>query len=194
MIFPYIGGEEVNTSPTHAHHRYVINFGDMTRERGSRSWPELMAIVEDEGQAGARRSREARQHEREAIGGSIAEPTPELYAAIARVSSGCWSICARQPQSRVCVSCPADRVFAHSRSSFSLSRPSVCLLRSPVSPPRDLGAVLRSSMKDDLRYTPSDCFETFPFPEDWETEPASKPPARPTTSSAPHSWCETTRA
>ena len=24
-------------------------------------------------------------------------------------------------------------------------------------------------MKDDLRYTPSDCFETFPFPEDWET-------------------------
>ena len=26
---------------------------------------------------------------------------------------------------------------------------------------------LASSMKDDLRYTPSDCFETFPFPEDW---------------------------
>src|SRR5262249_45927836 len=31
-IFPYIGGEEVNDSPTHAHHRYVINFGDMTEE------------------------------------------------------------------------------------------------------------------------------------------------------------------
>ena len=27
-------------------------------------------------------------------------------------------------------------------------------------------------MKDDLRYTPSDCFETFPFPENWETHPA----------------------
>ena len=24
-------------------------------------------------------------------------------------------------------------------------------------------------MKDDLRYTISDCFETFPFPRDWET-------------------------
>jgi hypothetical protein len=23
-------------------------------------------------------------------------------------------------------------------------------------------------MKDDMRYTPSDCFETFPFPEHWE--------------------------
>ena len=26
-------------------------------------------------------------------------------------------------------------------------------------------------MKDDLRYTPSDCFETFPFPDGWETHP-----------------------
>ena len=26
-------------------------------------------------------------------------------------------------------------------------------------------------MKDDLRYTPSDCFETFPFPDAWNTDP-----------------------
>ena len=26
-------------------------------------------------------------------------------------------------------------------------------------------------MKDDLRYTPSDCFETFPFPEKFEAHP-----------------------
>ena len=26
-------------------------------------------------------------------------------------------------------------------------------------------------MKDDLRYTPTDCFETFPFPKDFETLP-----------------------
>ena len=26
-------------------------------------------------------------------------------------------------------------------------------------------------MKDDLRYTPSDCFETFPFPDDWGNHP-----------------------
>ena len=29
-----------------------------------------------------------------------------------------------------------------------------------------------SSMKDDLRYTPSDCFETFPFPPNWQSNPA----------------------
>lgn len=32
-IFPYIGGEEVSDSPTHAHHRYVINFEDFPRVR-----------------------------------------------------------------------------------------------------------------------------------------------------------------
>ena len=26
-------------------------------------------------------------------------------------------------------------------------------------------------MKDALRYTPSDCFETFPFPDSWESHP-----------------------
>ncbi len=33
VIFPYIGGQEVNTSPTHAHHRYVINFRDFPLRR-----------------------------------------------------------------------------------------------------------------------------------------------------------------
>ena len=32
-IFPYIGGEEINDSSTHAHIRYVINFGDFPLRR-----------------------------------------------------------------------------------------------------------------------------------------------------------------
>lgn len=27
-------------------------------------------------------------------------------------------------------------------------------------------------MKDDMNYSPSDCFETFPFPAGWKTDPA----------------------
>ena len=46
VIFPYIGGEEVNTNPTHAHHRYVINFGERSEEECRHNWPELMTIVE----------------------------------------------------------------------------------------------------------------------------------------------------
>ena len=40
VIFPYIGGKEVNTSPTQAYHRYVINFDNfpLRREDSNVSW------------------------------------------------------------------------------------------------------------------------------------------------------------
>ena len=47
VIFPYIGGDEVINSPTHAHHRYVINFGERSEEECRARWPQLMAIVEE---------------------------------------------------------------------------------------------------------------------------------------------------
>src|SRR5690242_19836706 len=46
VIFPYIGGDEVNTSPAQIHHRYVINFGEHSEEECRQRWPALMAIVE----------------------------------------------------------------------------------------------------------------------------------------------------
>ena len=45
-IFPYIGGSEVNSSPTHAYHRYVIDFSDRSEEKAWQ-WPDLMQIVKD---------------------------------------------------------------------------------------------------------------------------------------------------
>ena len=39
VILPYIGGQEVNTSPYHRHHRYVINFRDWPLNRqAAGSW------------------------------------------------------------------------------------------------------------------------------------------------------------
>jgi hypothetical protein len=42
-IFPYIGGEEINTDPRHAHHRYVIDFADfpLWREAIEKTWAEM---------------------------------------------------------------------------------------------------------------------------------------------------------
>ncbi len=45
-IFPYIGGEEVNSSATHAHHRYVINFFDISEDKAW-EYPDLMQIVKN---------------------------------------------------------------------------------------------------------------------------------------------------
>jgi hypothetical protein len=44
-IFPFIGGEDLNDSPTQSSDRYVIDFGSLTEEE-ARRWPGLMAIVE----------------------------------------------------------------------------------------------------------------------------------------------------
>ena len=46
VIFPYIGGGEVNSSPTHSHHRYVINFGVRSEDECRKQWPDLLKIVE----------------------------------------------------------------------------------------------------------------------------------------------------
>ena len=43
VILPYIGGEEVNTNPTHAHHRYVIHFRNYPlcrKDMGKTRWQE----------------------------------------------------------------------------------------------------------------------------------------------------------
>ena len=47
VISPYIGGEELNDSPTQAHHRFVINFFDRGEDECRSRWPELMAIIEE---------------------------------------------------------------------------------------------------------------------------------------------------
>jgi hypothetical protein len=45
-----------------------------------------------------------------------------------------------------------------------------CILHSTIH--IEWALFMGSSMKDDPVYTPSDCFETFPFPKDFETNPA----------------------
>jgi hypothetical protein len=58
-------------------------------------------------------------------------------------------------------------VFAHTLNVFPLeSHSAFCALQSR---PHEVWArFFGSSLEDRLRYTPSDCFETFPFPEEWQ--------------------------
>ena len=65
---------------------------------------------------------------------------------------------------------PNGLVFAESLIIFPLdTHAAFCALQSR---PHEIWArFFGSSMKDDLRYTPSDVFETFPFPRKWTTDP-----------------------
>lgn len=166
VIVPYIGGEEVNTSPTHAHHRYVINFGERSEEECRRRWPELMGIVEE-------RVKPVRMTDnrevRKKYWWRFGETTPALFAAIA----GHERVLVISQTSRTVAFAflPGRMVYSHKLIVFPFEQ--YARFASLQSRPHELWArFFGSTMKDDAVYTPSDCFETFPFPENWETHPA----------------------
>ena len=196
-IYPYIGGEEVNTSPTHAHHRYVINFHDypLRREdlgeswvgagrdqrrewlrRGivpldypepvAADWPELLETVEErvrpERQKLGDNGDARRRKEKWWLWGRY---TPALFGAVAGLER--VLALSRVGQQAALAFLPTAMVYAESTVVFPFSSyAAFCVLQSG---PHEIWArFFASSLEERLRYTPSDCFETFPFPEAWE--------------------------
>ena len=201
VIFPYIGGEEVNTSPTHAHHRYVVNFQDYPLRRAdlgadwldaddnmrrdwlrigivpldypdpvAADWPDLLAIVKEsvkpertkltKNPIGRKRAKFWWQY------GSFSK---EMYNDIAEMEHILVISSVGQHAAFTFIS--AHTIYSHALIVFPLdTHAAFCALQSR---PHEIWTrFFGSSFKDDLRYTSSDCFETFPFPEGWETHPA----------------------
>jgi hypothetical protein len=160
-IFPYIGGEEVNTSPTHAPHRWVINFEDMTAVE-ARQWPDLMAIVQ--AKVKPQRMEDNRESYRR-YWWQYAEKRGELRAAV----NGLDRVLAtsRHAPNLAFAFLQAGAVFSEALVVFALpSHAAFSTLQSRV---HEVWArFFGSSMKDDLRYTPSDCFEAYPLPSGFE--------------------------
>ena len=166
VIFPYIGGEEVNTSPTHAHHRYVINFGERNEDECRRLWPNLLEIVEDRVRPERMKiNREVRRRRWWQFG----DRQPALYAEIRGLDR---VLVTPQTSNVQCLSfLPSRMVFGHTLVVFPFSSyAALSVLQSRIH--QIWSAFLGPTMKDDLRYTPSDCFETFPFPHRWDTDEA----------------------
>jgi hypothetical protein len=167
-IFPYIGGEEVNDSPTHAHHRYVINFGEMTEEE-ARRWPDLMRIVEmkvrpDRARLGGNRDAEIRK-KRWWLWGRY---TPALFDAIRSLER--VLVCGQTSKYRTMLFLKNGYVYDQKLIVFPLdSLPVLAVMQSRAH--EQWALFFGSSMKDDPVYTPSDCFDTFAFPPNFETAP-----------------------
>ena len=193
VIFPYIGGEEVNSSPTHSHHRYVINLRDLPLRRADQGatwrdadedtrrswlregivpldypepvaadWPEVLKIVDE-------RAKGTRASHSTAPWWQFERLRPELYACIKHFDRVLVTPQTSNAQAFAFV--PSEMAFAHTVLVFPLPDfTSFAVLQSRLH--MIWSALLGPTMKDDLRYTPSDCFETFPFPETWETHPA----------------------
>jgi hypothetical protein len=158
-IFPYLGGEEVNSHPTQDFDRYVINFSDMTLEEAGR-WPDLLAIVRDKVKA-----------EREQQGDKLAREhwwrftrtRSELYAALTLLDR--CLVTGIVSKHLMLSFQPTRRTYSHKLYVFPLERNGIfAALQSRI---HSIWTwLLSSTMKTDLNYSASDCFETFPFPTD----------------------------
>ena len=239
-IFPYISGAEVNTSPTHTHHRYAIDFHDYPLRRedlGGQTFvlrtsesPQLRETVSSHGALSDRHTanltkppgdrisswatatdEERRDWLREGIvpldyPDPVAADWPDLLAIVeqrvkpAREKLGTsaidrthktrwWQYANDRPQLRTAIVglkrvmvcaivsnkilftfLPTRMIFSHKLVVFPFQSSSAfCILQSNVH--EVWGRFFSSSMKDDINYSPSDCFETFPFPDSWEAQP-----------------------
>ena len=169
VVFPYIGGSEVNVSPTHSHHRFVINFGDRQMDYCQTSYPDLFHIVEEKVKAARLRSakRSKSSHaKRAAIWWQLYHQAHELYNTVHGLDR--VLVNSRVSQRLQFAFLAPKMVYSDSLNVYPLDTyAAFCALQSR--PHETWALFFGSSLEDRLRYTPSDCFETFPFPDNWET-------------------------
>ena len=197
-LSPYIGGEELNSHPTHSHHRYAINFRNYPLRRAqlelkwavaddeqrgvwlragvvpsdypasvAEDWPELLRVVEQNVKP-----------YREALGNSsvdrnhkhrwwnYANDRPLLRDAIGELER---VLANSQVSQRVQFAfLPSKMVYGHTLNVYPLD--TYAAFGTLQSSLHEIWAsFFASSLEERLRYTPSDCFETFPFLHGWET-------------------------
>ena len=189
VLFPYLNGQDLNSTATQAPSRWIINFFDWPLERtASGSWktaddkqklhwkrsgkvpvdypdpvasdyPDLLAIVRET----VRPQRMAQNREvRKRFWWRYAETAPKLYEAIRPL--GRVLVIALTSKTAAFAVMNKDIVFSHATGVFAFDNIAyLALLQSAVH--IEWAWNYASSMKGDLRYTPSDVFETFPFPE-----------------------------
>ena len=94
---------------------------------------------------------------------------PALYTAIEALAR-VLTICCSATKHVAFAFLPTGKVYANTLFVFPLDTyAAFCALQSR--PHETWARFFGSSLEDRLRYTPSDCFETFPLPEKWESRP-----------------------
>ncbi len=160
-IFPYIGGEEVNSHPQHLHNRHVINFGELTLQEAN-EWPDLIEVLKDKVKPGREKlagTKDAEKYKEKWW--LFGRSTPGLYKAISKLQK--VLVMGQTSKYRVLTFMPTNYVFDQKLIVFAFDDfASLCLLQSRF---HEVWSIfMGSTMKDDPVYTPTDCFLPFPFP------------------------------
>ncbi|MDF2235104.1 N-6 DNA methylase [Albimonas sp. CAU 1670] len=160
-IFPYIGGAEVLGSPTQAYSRFIISFDDMS-EAEARLWPALFSICEEK--VASERSKKAKE-----VASWPFWTFWRTRAEMRRAKQGLTRILFHPFTSAhlAFAFLPVEHIVASPHVVIALDGyGAFAVLQSRV---HEVWArFFSSSMKDDLRYAPSDCFRTFAFPASYQ--------------------------
>jgi hypothetical protein len=156
VLFPFLNAEDLNTHPSQLPSRWVINFFEWPLEKAE-TYPDCIKIVKEkvkpQRESGSKFARkEWWLHHRNRAG---------LYAAIADMKRvlviprhSKYMICAWEPIG-IIYSDATSIIISEYDSDFALIQ---CTFHE------DWARANGSSLRNDQRYTPTDCFETFPFP------------------------------
>jgi hypothetical protein len=170
VVFPYLGGADINSSPRIESGRHVIAFGRRPLDECRDKWPELVDIV----QRLVRPDRESRpKNEQQAYLAARwwqwHTDRPTMQRAVAHLGR---ALAGAQTTARFAfVFVPKTTVCGHALNVFALETFSAfAAMQCRVH--EEWTRFFSSSLEDRLRYTPTDCFETFPFPRGYADAPA----------------------
>jgi hypothetical protein len=165
VLFPYLIGEDLNNRPDQSPSRWVVNFFDWSESKCASDYPDCFSIIEQKVKPERTRLDEKGNF-------VLRKPLPQKW----------WIYADKRPRLYELAS-KLDRVIVVAQTSKTLAfaivpHGYVYSMMTIVFPFRDFSkfTLLQNSlhsawawkygstMKTDLRYTPSDILETFPFP------------------------------
>lgn len=168
VLFPYLNGEDINTNPEQSPSRWVINFFDWTEEKCQTEYQDCFKIIEllvkPERQRKDEKGNYVLRRPLPEKWWIYADKRPKLYHTIEPLAQ--VLVVARVGKYQAFVFSPCNKIFhekivvtAYSEyyhSSVLNSEIHQCWARKYSS---TLGGM------STVNYSPSDCFETFPFPQ-----------------------------
>jgi hypothetical protein len=160
-IIPYLGSVEMNDSPTASSSRFIISFEDSS-EDDVRKYPALYQHLYDTVRVQRQSSQERRLRERWWLFSRPAAELTKALEATARVL-----VSGRVATHHTVTLQPSTVIFSDVVTVFLFGdHATFTVLQGRT---HELWARFQgSSFKDDPRYIPEDCFETFPFPSHWK--------------------------
>jgi hypothetical protein len=165
-LYPYLTGEDLNNDPEQRPSRWVIQFGERS-EQEARAYTDLWAIVYDRVRL-ERIRKDAHKYPR-----MVNEwwkhwnNRQELYRSITALRR--VLVRSRVSETHMIAFAPTNIIFADVVVAFAFDDYyHFTLLQSNIH--EQWVRRTASTMRTDIRYTPTDCFETFPFPIDPSAE------------------------